>query len=89
MRSAMSMPLNKSINDYLKMKKNIIKDIKNIDVNVYEYCSNNFYRISDKNLMLKLKEFHLIKPCNILKKLLLNLTLLNYKKISKIIILLK
>ena len=26
-----------------------IKDIKNIDVHVYENCSNNFYRISDKN----------------------------------------
>ena len=35
-----------------------------------------------KTMMLKLVEFHLIKLFNILKKLLLNHTLLNYKTSS-------
>ena len=51
MRRPMLIHLNKQKNDFLKneKKEEFIKNIKNIEVNVYENCSNNFYRISDKN----------------------------------------
>ena len=43
--------LNKSTNDFLKneKKEEFIKNIRNIEVQVYENCSNNFYKTSDKN----------------------------------------
>ena len=51
MRRPMLIHLNKSTSDFLKneKKEKFIKNIKNIDVQLYENCSNNFYRISDKN----------------------------------------
>ena len=50
-RRPMLIHLNKQKNDFLKneKKEEFIKNIKNIEVHVYENCSYNFYRISDKN----------------------------------------
>ena len=48
MRKPMLIHLNKQKNDFLRNEKKE-KFIKNIEVHVYENCSNNFYRISDKN----------------------------------------
>ena len=56
MRRSVLIHLNKSTNDYLKneKKEEFIKNINNIDVWVYENYSYNFYRISDKTMLLKL-----------------------------------
>ena len=42
---------NKSINNFLKKEKKqeFINNIKNINLQVYENCLNNFYLLSDKN----------------------------------------
>ena len=37
----------KNINTH--KKEEFIKDVKNIDLKVYDYCSYNFYRVADKN----------------------------------------
>ena len=42
---------NKSINNFLKKEKKqeFINNIKNINLQVYENCLNNFNQMSDKN----------------------------------------
>ena len=69
-RRPMLIHLNKSTNDYLKneKKEEFIKNIKNIDVQVYENCSKNFYRISDKNYNAEVSRISFDKTLQHIKK---------------------
>ena len=52
----------------MKKKKAFIKNIKNIDVLVYENCNNNFYRISDRNYDAESSRISFDKTLNHIKK---------------------
>ena len=52
----------------MKKKEEFIKNIKNIDVQVYENCSNNFYRISDKNYDAEVSRISFDKTLQHIKK---------------------